>query len=105
MLNSFSNFIFIFHFAAHIFIFNVSRNQAKFLTRAGSVIEFADPKLDGEYSVEAFDLTFQLALSCTAIKQQRPSMEQVIVTLQKALDISTSKVSTPETSPNRPSTL
>ncbi|XP_031256886.1 probable LRR receptor-like serine/threonine-protein kinase MEE39 [Pistacia vera] len=72
---------------------------AKVLTRGGSIIEFADPKLNGEYSAEAFDVTLRLALSCTALKQQRPSMEQVVLTLEKALDITTTaKVSTPETS-------
>ncbi|KAJ0053307.1 hypothetical protein Pint_02681 [Pistacia integerrima] len=73
--------------------------KAKVLTRGGSIIEFADPKLNGEYSAEAFDVTLRLALSCTALKQQRPSMEQVVLTLEKALDITTTaKVSTPETS-------
>ncbi|KAL7171458.1 hypothetical protein ACSBR2_036166 [Camellia fascicularis] len=61
---------------------------AKFLTRGGKITEFADPKLNGEYSVEAFELVFKLALSCTGIKQQRPSMEQVVVRLEKALEIS-----------------
>lgn len=51
-------------------------------------MEFADPKLDGEYSVQAFDLTLQLALSCTTMKQQRPTMEQVLVGLQQALEMS-----------------
>ncbi|KAB2610258.1 LRR receptor-like serine/threonine-protein kinase [Pyrus ussuriensis x Pyrus communis] len=74
--------------------------QAKVLNRGGSINEFADPKLDREYSEEAFDLTLQLALSCTALKQQRPSMQQIVVRLQEALDISTrAKASTPEDSP------
>lgn len=73
--------------------------QAKVLTRGGNIIEFADPKLNGMYSAEAFDVTLQLALSCTALKHQRPSMEQVVLTLEKALHISTTaKESTPETS-------
>ncbi|XP_021649045.2 proline-rich receptor-like protein kinase PERK3 [Hevea brasiliensis] len=76
--------------------------MAKSLTRGGSIIEFADPKLDGEYSAEAFVLTFHLALSCTSLKQQRPSMERVVVKLEEALDVSTrAKASTPETTPNR----
>ncbi|KDP45376.1 hypothetical protein JCGZ_09625 [Jatropha curcas] len=76
--------------------------MAKSITRGGSIIEFADPKLNGEYSAEAFVLVFQLALSCTALKQQRPTMEQVVVKLQQALDVSTrAKASTPETSPDR----
>ncbi|KAK1568399.1 hypothetical protein Q3G72_023977 [Acer saccharum] len=79
--------------------------MAKFLTRDGSTKELVDPKLEGEFSVEAFDLTLGLALSCTAVKQQRPSMEEVVSTLEKALDTSTTaKASTPGTSPNLPST-
>ncbi|KAL0014278.1 hypothetical protein SO802_001347 [Lithocarpus litseifolius] len=50
---------------------------------------FSDPKLDGEYSTEAFDLTLQLALSCTSLKKERPSMEQVVERLKEALEIST----------------
>ncbi|KAM5581605.1 nodulation receptor kinase-like [Rosa sericea] len=73
--------------------------MAKGLNRAGSINEFADPKLDGEYSAEAFNLTLQLALSCTALGQQRPSMEQIVVRLEQAHDISThAKASTPEVS-------
>ncbi|KAL9458448.1 hypothetical protein AB3S75_007334 [Citrus x aurantiifolia] len=79
--------------------------MAKVLTRAGSASELADPKLDREYSIEAFDLTLQLALSCTELTHQRPPMEQVFVTLQKALDISTTaKASTTQTSTTQPST-
>ncbi|KAL5759794.1 hypothetical protein ACOSQ2_018632 [Xanthoceras sorbifolium] len=62
--------------------------MAKFLMRGGKVAEFADPKLKGEYAVEAFDVVLKLALSCTELKQQRPSMEQVVIRLGKALDIS-----------------
>ncbi|XVE83938.1 hypothetical protein DITRI_Ditri16bG0129100 [Diplodiscus trichospermus] len=79
--------------------------MARVLSRGGSIKDFADPKLEGEYSVEAFDLTFQLALSCTLVKQQRPSMEQVFEKLEKALDISTRvRASTPEATPDRHST-
>ncbi|KAK6256486.1 hypothetical protein SCA6_017791 [Theobroma cacao] len=79
--------------------------MARVLSRGGGVKEFADPKLEGEYSVEAFDLTFQLALSCTSVKQQRPCMEQVVANLEKALDISTrERASTPEATPDRHST-
>lgn len=56
--------------------------------RGGNIAKFADPTINGEYSVEAFDLVFKLALSCTGLKQQRPSMEQVVLRLEKALDIS-----------------
>ncbi|XP_024185280.1 probable LRR receptor-like serine/threonine-protein kinase At2g28960 [Rosa chinensis] len=73
--------------------------MAKGLNRTGSINEFADPKLDGEYSAEAFNLTLQLALSCTELRQQRPSMEQIVVRLGQAHDISTqAKASTPEVS-------
>ncbi|KAL6202643.1 hypothetical protein ACLB2K_026349 [Fragaria x ananassa] len=73
--------------------------MAKGLNRAGSINEFADPKLDGDYSEEAFNLTLQLALSCTALRQQRPSMEQIVVKLEQAHDISTqAKASTSEVS-------
>lgn len=63
-------------------------SQAKVLTREGDTTKFADPKLNGEYSLEAFDLVLKLALSCIGIKQERPSMEQVVLRLQKALNIS-----------------
>ncbi|PON59326.1 Serine/threonine protein kinase [Parasponia andersonii] len=74
--------------------FNLSRpmpltKRAKSLTASGSIEEFADPKLKREYSLEAFDLVFKLALSCTGHKEQRLSMTQVVITLEKALDIST----------------
>ncbi|TYI94292.1 hypothetical protein E1A91_D02G193000v1 [Gossypium mustelinum] len=62
--------------------------MAKVLTREGDTTKFADPKLNGEYSLEAFDLVLKLALSCIGIKQERPSMEQVVLRLQKALNIS-----------------
>ncbi|GFS35489.1 hypothetical protein Acr_00g0040100 [Actinidia rufa] len=70
--------------------------KAKFVNKGSSIVKFADPKLVGEYSSQAFDLTFNLALSCTSLKQQRPSMEQVVLTLEEALHLSTmAKVSTP----------
>ncbi|KAB2624711.1 LRR receptor-like serine/threonine-protein kinase [Pyrus ussuriensis x Pyrus communis] len=56
-------------------------------------LKLADPKLNGEYSVEALDLAFNLALSCTGIKLQRSSMDQVVSKLEKALDTSTQKQS------------
>ncbi|XP_059650422.1 probable serine/threonine-protein kinase PBL1 [Cornus florida] len=68
--------------------------MAKVLTRGGNITEFADSKLNGEYSVEAFAFILKLALSCTGPKQQRPSMEQVVARLEKALDISTTLNST-----------
>lgn len=67
--------------------------MAKMLTRNGKVAEFADPKLNGNYSTDAFELVFKLALSCTGLKRLRPSMEQVFYILKKALDISTEFIS------------
>ncbi|GKV22859.1 hypothetical protein SLEP1_g32678 [Rubroshorea leprosula] len=57
------------------------------LSKEGDTTEFADPKLNGDYSKEAFDLVLDLALSCTGRKQERPSMEQVVLRLEKALEI------------------
>ncbi|KAK7386886.1 hypothetical protein VNO78_27236 [Psophocarpus tetragonolobus] len=54
----------------------------------GDISEFADPKLRGEYYIEAFDIVLKLALSCIGFKQQRPSIQQVLYSLEKALDIS-----------------
>lgn len=51
---------------------------------------FADPKLEGKYSAEAFELTFQLALSCTGHKKERPSMGQVVERLEETHEISIS---------------
>ncbi|KAE9454084.1 hypothetical protein C3L33_14012, partial [Rhododendron williamsianum] len=62
--------------------------MANFLTRGGNITEFADPKLKGDFPDEAFERVMKLALSCTGLKQQRPSMEQVVARLEKALDIS-----------------
>lgn len=63
-------------------------SQARSLTKGGDIREFVDPKLAGEYPAEAFDLILKLALSCTGIKQQRPSIEQVVSKLEEGLDIS-----------------
>ncbi|KAM4124934.1 hypothetical protein ACB094_01G270100 [Castanea mollissima] len=69
---------------------------------SGIIAEFSDPKLDGEYSTEAFDLTLQLALSCTSLKKERPSMEQVVERLKEALKISTrAKAGAPQTKPEQ----
>ncbi|KAL7133058.1 hypothetical protein ABFS83_12G116100 [Erythranthe nasuta] len=62
--------------------------MAKNLTKGGDITEFADGKLNGEYSVESFELVFKLALSCTGLKQQRPSMGRVVAALEKAHRIS-----------------
>ncbi|XP_041011291.1 probable receptor-like protein kinase At5g59700 [Juglans microcarpa x Juglans regia] len=62
--------------------------MARSLTRGADITEFADPKLNGEYSEEAFGLILKLALSCTGLKQQRPSIEQVVSGLEEALEIS-----------------
>lgn len=73
---------------AYLFV-HVFAIQARLLTDGGKIEEFADPKLRSEYSMEAFDLVFKLALSCTGLKQQRPSMEQVVQKMETALNIST----------------
>ncbi|WJZ80883.1 hypothetical protein VitviT2T_000755 [Vitis vinifera] len=62
--------------------------MARFLMKGRNISEFADPKLNGEYSVEAFELILELALTCTGLKKHRPSIEQVVIILEKALDIS-----------------
>lgn len=59
------------------------------MTRDGSTRGLIDPKLGGEYSVEGFDIVLKLALSCSGSKQQRPSMQEVVSTLEKALEVST----------------
>lgn len=68
----------------HVFFFG---SQARFLARGVDITQLADPKLNGEYSVEGFELVPKLALSCTGLKQQRPSMEQVVSGLEKAFEI------------------
>ncbi|TKY58633.1 Nodulation receptor kinase [Spatholobus suberectus] len=62
--------------------------MARDVARGGDISEFADPKLKGEYSAEAFDIVLKLALSCIGLKRQRPCIEQVLYSLEKALDIS-----------------
>ncbi|XP_052195396.1 probable receptor-like protein kinase At1g30570 isoform X1 [Diospyros lotus] len=77
--------------------------MAKSLTKSGSIVEFVDRKLEGEYSSEAFDSVLNLGLSCTAAKQQRPSMAEVVLTLEEALQVSKiAKASTPQATPERP---
>ncbi|KAG2409397.1 Leucine-rich repeat receptor [Vigna angularis] len=49
--------------------------KARDVVRVGDISEFADPKLKGKYSVEAFDIVLKLALSCIGLKRQRPSIE------------------------------
>ncbi|XP_030959242.1 probable serine/threonine-protein kinase PBL1 [Quercus lobata] len=66
----------------------LSGQRARFLARGGDITQLADPKLNGEYSVEGFELILKLAFSCTGLKQQRPSMEQVVSGLEKAFEIS-----------------
>lgn len=63
--------------------------------------QFVDPKLKEDYSLKAFEFIIDLAISCIGIKQQRPSMEQVVIGLEKALDMSIRERSlTPKFSPN-----
>ncbi|KAK8965838.1 putative receptor-like protein kinase [Platanthera guangdongensis] len=58
------------------------------LSNGGNTSKFADPRMNGEFSMEAFDLVLKLAISCTAHKRLRPSMEQVVKKLERALEIS-----------------
>lgn len=69
--------------------------MATSLAKDGHMTRFADPKLNNDYPMEAFDLIFKLALSCTGLKRQRPSMEQVVARLENALDISSRPSSPP----------
>ncbi|KAG6501720.1 probable receptor-like protein kinase At1g30570 [Zingiber officinale] len=62
--------------------------MCRMLTEGGALSNCADPKLEGEYSPEAFELALKLALSCLAHKQQRPKMAEVVASLEKALEIS-----------------
>lgn len=62
--------------------------QAKNLRKGGDIAVFADPKLNGEYSLQAFQLVLKLALCCSGLKQQRPSMGRVVAVLEKAYLIS-----------------
>ncbi|PIN13023.1 Serine/threonine protein kinase [Handroanthus impetiginosus] len=75
--------------------------MAKNLIKGGDITEFADPKLNGVYSVEAFQLIFKLALSCTGLKQQRPSMEKVVAVLEKAHAVSETVKSLDSSFPSR----
>ncbi|XP_076933291.1 putative serine/threonine-protein kinase PBL21 [Bidens hawaiensis] len=62
--------------------------MARTLTKGGSMTEFADPKLKGDYPLKAFEFVINLAIACIGTKQQRPLMEQVVAGLEKALDMS-----------------
>lgn len=63
-------------------------------------MEFVDPKLHGDYSTEAFQLSLELAISCIAPKQQRPCIEKVVDKLEEALAITRrAKASTPHSTP------
>nr|GMC62107.1 probable receptor-like protein kinase At5g18500 [Ipomoea batatas] len=71
-------------------------------TREGSTFGFVDPRLHGEYSVEAFEATFALALACTAPTQQRPCIKEVVTKLEEALAISMkAKASSPQSTPQQ----
>ncbi|MED6185193.1 hypothetical protein PIB30_054700 [Stylosanthes scabra] len=65
--------------------------MAKYSARGGDISGFADPKLKGEYCIEAFGMVMKLALACIGLKEQRPSIVQVLHILEKALDISSSQ--------------
>ncbi|KAL0450646.1 UNVERIFIED_CONTAM: Nodulation receptor kinase [Sesamum latifolium] len=75
---------------------------AKSVMEKGSVAEFADPNLNGEYSVEAFGSIFELALLCIGHKRERPNIAQIIVKLEEALSISMRvKAPSPHATPDR----
>ncbi|PHU02081.1 hypothetical protein BC332_27332 [Capsicum chinense] len=59
------------------------------LDQRWDIKKFADPKLEGKFSMVAFELVFKLALSSIGLKKQTPSMEQVVIKLEGALDLST----------------
>ncbi|PHT33512.1 hypothetical protein CQW23_25312 [Capsicum baccatum] len=63
--------------------------MAKNLTKGGNIKKFADQKLEGKFSMVALELVFKLALSSIGHNKQRPSMEQVVIKLEEALDLST----------------
>ncbi|XP_012844783.1 PREDICTED: probable receptor-like protein kinase At3g17420 [Erythranthe guttata] len=63
-------------------------SEVKNLRKGGVITEFADGKLNGEYSVESFELVFKVALSCSGLKQHRLSMGRVVAALEKAHRIS-----------------
>ncbi|KAL5579853.1 hypothetical protein UlMin_012295 [Ulmus minor] len=85
--------------AGDVYSFGIVLVQIFSGKKGGNVTEFADPKFERKYSTEAFVLTLQLALSCTALKRQRPSMEQIVEKLEEALNISTkAKAYTPKRS-------
>ncbi|KAL5725205.1 hypothetical protein ACHQM5_008373 [Ranunculus cassubicifolius] len=76
--------------------------MAKLLTRGGNITEFADVKMNGEYSKEAFSIILKLALSCTTHKHLRPTMEKVVKSLECALELSIKgRGLSPYGSPNR----
>ncbi|CAN4079264.1 unnamed protein product [Withania somnifera] len=73
---------------------------ARMLNKERRTMEFVDPKLHGDYSIEAFELTLELAISCIASKQQRPSIEKVVDKLETALALTRrAKASTPHSTP------
>ncbi|PKU64219.1 putative serine/threonine-protein kinase isoform X1 [Dendrobium catenatum] len=62
--------------------------MAKTVMNGGNTAEFVDLRMNGEFSMEAFNLVLKVAISCTAHRLQRPSMGEVIKKLEKALEIS-----------------
>ncbi|XP_020571178.1 putative serine/threonine-protein kinase [Phalaenopsis equestris] len=62
--------------------------MAKALMNGGNTLEFVDPRMNGEFSMEAFNVVLKVAISCTAHKRQRPSMGEVVKKLESALEIS-----------------
>lgn len=78
---------------------------ARLASKNGSITQFVDRKLEGEYSSKAFRLIFDVALSCTACKEKRPTMDKVVLALEEAFHISTkARAPTPYNTPCRFST-
>lgn len=66
----------------------LSKKARNLIRKGDHITQFADPKLNGDYCLEAFHIIFNLALSCIGVKHQRPSMQTVVTLLHQARLIS-----------------
>ncbi|XP_057852419.2 probable serine/threonine-protein kinase PBL28 isoform X2 [Cryptomeria japonica] len=63
--------------------------MARMVSRTGNIFDFADKKLKGYYSTDAFELVLKTALQCTsATKLKRVGMKDILSELEEALEIS-----------------
>ncbi|KAH9304121.1 hypothetical protein KI387_008525, partial [Taxus chinensis] len=63
--------------------------MARMVSRTGNIFDFADTKLNGYYSTDAFKLVLKTALQCTsASKLKRVGMKNILSELEEALEIS-----------------